>query len=113
MRNRLLTTICILFCLVILSCSGPIIHYLGESFPPSTSVEVYYDVKEVKSEYKVIGRMTNDKFVEYDPALIKKEMLAKAKSVGADAVIFYDLSTEDIKGAGDGITVKAQLIKYL
>ncbi len=57
--------------------------------------------------------MTNDKFIEYDPEIIKKEMITKAKSVGADAVIFYDLTTEDIKGAGDGITVKAQLIKYL
>lgn len=113
MKNRLLANTFILFCLVTLSCSGPIIHYLGESFPPSTSVEAYYDVTEVKREYKVIGRMTNDKFIEYDPELIKSEMLTKARSVGADAIIFYDLSTEDIEGVGDGITVKAQLIKYL
>ena len=40
-------------------------------------------------------------------------MMEKAKLVGADAVIFYDLSAEDIERIGDGISVKAQLIKYL
>ena len=103
----------ILFCLVLLSCSGPTIHYLGESYGPSASVEVYYDAKEVKKEYKVMGRMTNDKFMEYDIELIKKKMIEKAKLVGADAVIFYDLSAEEIERVGDGISVKAQLIKYL
>jgi len=122
MRNRnslILTTICILFFLVLLSCTGhpfksvPVIHYLGDSYPPSAAIEIYYDVKEVKKEYKVMGRMTNDKYMEYDVDLIKRKMMEKAKLVGADAVIFYDLSAEDIERIGDGISVKAQLIKYL
>ena len=116
MRNRnslFITSIYILFCLAFLSCSGPTIHYLGDTYPASTSIELFYDVKEVKKEYKVMGRMTNDKFMEYDIELIKNKMIEKAKLVGADAVIFYDLSAEDIEQVGDGITVKAQLIKYL
>jgi len=113
-RNSLFyNTACIFFCLFLLSCSGPTIHYLGDSYPAAASVEVYYDAKEVKKEYKVMGRMTNDKFMEYDIELIKTKMIEKAKLVGADAVIFYDLSAEDIERVGDGISVKAQLIKYL
>ena len=122
MRNRInlfIPTISILFCLALLSCSSlpgskiRMIHYLGESYPPSASVEMYYDVKDVKKKYKVMGRMTNDKFMEYDIELIKRKMMEKAKLVGADAVIFFDLSAEDIEKFGDGISVKAQLIKYL
>lgn len=112
-RDGLLMIIQVFICSLLVSCSGPIIHYLGESYQPSAAVEIYYDVKEIKKEYKVMGRMTNDKFIEYDPELIKKEMIEKAKSVGADAVVFYDLTAEEMKGVGDGITVKAQLIKYL
>ena len=81
MRNRnnlFITTATILFCHVLLSCTGhpfkplPVIHYLGDSYPSSASVDVYYDVKEVKKEYKVMGRMTNDKYMEYDVDLIKE-----------------------------------------
>jgi uncharacterized protein YbjQ (UPF0145 family) len=100
-------------CLLLVSCSGPAIHYLGDSYQPTASVEIYYDAKEVQKEYKVIGRMTNDKFMEYDPEIIKEEMLKKAKSVGADAIIFYDLSAAETEKVGDIVTVKAQLIKYL
>jgi uncharacterized protein YbjQ (UPF0145 family) len=86
---------------------------LGDSYQSSDSVEIYYDEKEVKKEYKVMGRMTNDKFMEYDIDLIKRKMIEKAKLVGADAIIFYDLSAEETEKVGDAITVKAQLIKYL
>ena len=113
-KNRLLIGIVsVVICLLLVSCSGPAIHYLGDSYQPTASVEIYYDVKEVQKKYKVIGRMTNDKFMEYDPELIKKEMLEKAKSVGADAIILYDLSAEETEKVGDAITVKAQLLKYL
>jgi len=124
MRNRnnlFITTATIFFCFALLSCTGtghpfkslPVIYYLGDSYPSSAAVEIYYDVKEVKKEFKVMGRMTNDKYMEYDVDLIKRKMMEKAKLVGVDAVIFYDLSTEDIEKIGDGISVKAQLIKYL
>lgn len=105
--------ICTLLCLTLLCCGIPTIHYLGESYQSSDFVEIYYDVKEVKKEYKVMGRMTNDKLIEYEVELIKRKMIEKAKMVGADAIIFYDLSVEEIERVGDGISVKAQLIEYL
>ena len=118
-NNLFITTATIFFCFALLSCTGhpfkslPVIHYLGDSYPSSASIDVFYDMKEVKKEYQVMGRMTNDKFMEYDIELIKRKMMEKAKLVGADAIIFFDLSAEDIERIGDGISVKAQLIKYL
>ena len=110
MSNKILV---ILFCLVLLSCSSTLtIHYIGESYPASAAVEVYYEAKEVKKEYTVMGRMTNDKYAQYDLERVKNKMLEKAKSVGADAVIFYDLSAEAMESLGDGLAVKAQAIKY-
>lgn len=111
--NRILKAATSVFLfLMLLSCSGPTIHYIGESYPTSAAVDIYYDVKEVKKEYTVMGRMTNDKFIQYNLENVKKEMIKKAKLVGADAVIFYDLSAEAMESYGDGLAVKAQLIKY-
>lgn len=59
-----------------------------------------------------MGRMTNDQFIERDLELVKKKMIEKAKSVGADAIIFYDLSAEAMENYGDGLEVKAQLLKF-
>lgn len=108
----ILATFFILFSLSISSC-GPTIHYLGESYDSSQSVEVYYEAKQIKKEYKVIGRMTNDKIFEYDTEVIRKKMIEKAKQVGADGIIFSDLSVEKDNKQDDRIAVKAELIKFL
>ncbi len=96
---------------LLISC-GPSIYYLGDSFQPSDAVEIFYDAKEIKKEYKIVGRMTNDKIAHYEPELIKAEMVKKAKQVGADAIIFSDLSIDNTEQQGDRLAIKAELIKY-
>ncbi len=102
---------------VLLGC-WPTIHYLGDNLPPTTSVDLYYDAKAVKKEYKVIGRMTNDQFSGYNVQTIKKQMIKKAKKVGAEGIIFSDLSVESSRrvvnssSQGGELAVKAELIKY-
>ncbi len=91
---------------------GPVIHYLGDTHPPTTQVDLYYDAYEVKKEYKVIGRMTNDQFTAYNVQMIKKQMIKKAKKVGADGIIFSDLRLENNDLQGNALAVRAELIKY-
>lgn len=100
-----------LLSVTILGC-GPTIYYLGDSYSPTTTVDLYYDAYEVKKEYKVIGRMTNDQFINYNVESVKKEMIKKAKRVGADGIIFSDLSIDNSHSDGDKLAVKAELIKY-
>ncbi|MEJ7681446.1 MAG: hypothetical protein WKG06_27065 [Segetibacter sp.] len=57
--------------------------------------------------------MTNDKIFEYDTEVIRKKMIEKAKQVGADGIIFSDLSVEKDNKQDDRIAVKAELIKFL
>lgn len=102
----------ILFSVMLPGC-GPTIHYLGDTHAPTSTLDLYYDAKEIKKEYRVIGRMTNDQFINYNVEYLKKQMIKKAKQVGADGIIFSDLSVINNRWSeGDKIAVKAELIKY-
>ena len=92
---------------------APTIHYLGESYEPSSDIEVFYDAKDIKREYKVIGKMANDKAKDYDVEVVKAKMIEKAKQVGGDGIIFTDVGVERSDTEGDRLAIKANLIKYL
>jgi hypothetical protein len=113
LKRKIILKFCISMLMsVILASCGPTIHYLGDSHSPTSQIDLYYDAREVKKEYKIIGRMTNDKFVDYHPDAVKKEMIKKARQVGSDGIIFSDLSVEHSRSQGDKLTIKAELIKY-
>lgn len=114
MRNprSVYKTVLAMLCVALSSCA-PTIHYLGEAYEPSTEVEVYYDEKDVKKEYKVIGKMTNDKMVDYNVEVVKAKMIEKAKQAGGDGIIFTDIGVERSETDGDRLAVKATLIRYI
>jgi hypothetical protein len=100
------------FFAVLSSCSGPTIHYLGNSFPPTTEVKEYFDEQEITSRYRVIGTMTNDKFIDYDVDYIRQRMIRKAQEVGADAILYSPVEVDYDHKEGDRTTVKAKLLKF-
>jgi hypothetical protein len=93
---------------LLLSCS-PVIHYFGDDYPASSSVEVYYKAAEVKKPYKTIGHMTKEVIRSESD---KKYMIEMAKKKGADGIIFSDLSLDNDKKS-TLVSVKAELIRYL
>jgi hypothetical protein len=109
MRKKILPSIFVVLLLAILfvSCS-PAIYYLGDSYASSSQVEVFYDAKEVKKEYKVIGRMVMP--ITFDSQREKKQMISEAKKKGADGIIFNELTVDDNKTYN--VSVKAELIKF-
>jgi hypothetical protein len=69
------------------------VHYLGESYPPTQHVDLYFSENSVQKQYKVIGRIeatadadeliySTDKFTE--------TIIEKARNKGADGVIILD-----------------------
>lgn len=103
----------ILIFFLIVSCT-PTIYYLGDSYPETDEIDVFYDEKDIKREYSTIGQMTHDKIINYSPDEIKKEMILSAKKKGADGIIFSDMVTErENEIEGDRISIKAKLIKYI
>jgi hypothetical protein len=92
--------------------SGSIIHYLGNSYPPTTEVKEYFDEKEITSPHRVIGTMTNDQFLDYDIDFIRQEMVKKALEVGADAILYDPVEVERHRKDEDRTAVKAKLLKF-
>lgn len=98
----------------ILSCT-PRISYLGDTFSPTYNIDVYYDANDVEKEYRVIGLARNegDEIERDDLESIREEMIKKARSVGADGIIF--ISVAENKGGPDfdnNKIVEAKFIKY-
>ena len=99
-------------CITVLAC-GPSIHYLGDSHQPTLEVDVFYDPDDIGVPYTTIGRMTHDKFINYDANAIKQAMLKTAREKGADGILFLDAYTEwDSVLNEDRLSVQAKLIKY-
>jgi hypothetical protein len=86
------------------------VYYIGDSYSPTTDVQVFYDVKEITKEYKIIGRMTKE--ITLNSKVEKNAMIREAKKHGADGIIFSDISMDQDKKHSDRVYVKAELIKY-
>jgi hypothetical protein len=84
-----------------------LVNYVGDRYPPTSTVDVYYAVKDIQREYTIIGRMTRE-LVYGDPE--KREMIEVAKRNGAEGIIFYDLETD--AGKSTLVSIKAEVFRY-
>ena len=95
-------------CIFLSSCSR--VMYLGDHLPASSSVQVYYDAKDVKQNYKVIGHLAGGESSSTDLESTKTKMIERAKSIGADGIIFVELYAKP--GSSAEASVKADAIKF-
>lgn len=67
------------------------INYVGDEYSPTTIIDLYYAENDVRLSYTVIGRVvaTGDAWVSTKK--LRKELIKKARSVGANGVIIYGL----------------------
>jgi len=103
----------ILVTLLAIGCTS--VNYVGESFDPTTDVDVYYSKEDIKKEYTVMGHATglgtlasNDK--------IQKTLIEEARRKGADAVLITGLGktlSSAIDDSGiDENHIYASFLKY-
>jgi len=66
------------------------IDYIGEEYPPTTHVDLFFDMEDVTREHKVMGHLiaTADDAVSTEK--MQKKMIKKAKEKGADAVVIME-----------------------
>lgn len=82
----------VLFVVLILLIAGCTkINYIGEQYPPTTHVDMYFSEEDVEKEYKVMGHVEviAGEFVDVDK--MQKDLMEKAREVGADGVIILGL----------------------
>ena len=66
------------------------INYIGESYPPSQQVDLYFSEKDIDKEYRVVGRIVataNAHELIYSSDKFTQSILKKARKKGADGVV--------------------------
>ena len=79
-----LSSVFILATLFVVGCAT--VNYVGESFAPTTTVDLYFSKESVEKEYTVIGHAIGSSSFRSNDT-IQKELIKEAKRKGADAVL--------------------------
>lgn len=74
------------------------IDYVGESYPPTAHIDIFFSETDVSKPFKVIGQVlaSGDQFTT--ASRLNAKMQARAREVGADAVIILQISRTPIQG---------------
>lgn len=99
------------FCFFCISCASlkvPL-EYLGDTYPASKVVDVFYEATQIKKEYKIMGRVIRETLIHSEKT--RKRMIELAKTRGADGILFSDFVTKTYDSSCYGI-IRATLIKY-
>lgn len=97
MRSWRVTVGLVVVALALAGCVS--VDYVGKSYPPTSSVDLYMSAADVRRPYEVIG--TARAQVEALPFTspgeqLQTKLLAEAQSRGADAVILGPLGTRQV-----------------
>ncbi|RYE19693.1 MAG: hypothetical protein EOP45_12255, partial [Sphingobacteriaceae bacterium] len=95
------------------SCGGFDRNYIGSRLQPTSAVQTYYDLKDIKQEYKVIGHFVSQyPYLPSNQERVKAKLIEEAKKVGADALVFSEVNMKNTPSSTDYF-IKADAIKYL
>ncbi|SHE52556.1 hypothetical protein [Pedobacter caeni] len=87
--------------------------YFGSRHPATDSVQTFYAAKDIKQPYKVIGHMISPiASSESSQERVKLRLINRAKQVGADALIFSDITREAHLKTTDDYSIKAEAIVF-
>ena len=78
--------------LVLISCSSGV-KYLGNSYPSTQEVKIYFAKSDIDRAYETIGKIYLDVGEKTKDEKIQNMILNKAKDHGGDAVIMGNLQT--------------------
>lgn len=91
MTRKILTNISIFLTTLLISCS-PHADYIGKTYAPTTNVDIYMDLNEIKKDYEIMGeiKVQEDLFAG-GTAKLQEKLIEEAKMKGADAVFIEGL----------------------
>jgi hypothetical protein len=67
------------------------IDYVGEEYPPTSNVEMYFSEADVVREHKVMGHLIATAADAVSAEKMQKDMKKKAMEKGADAIVILGL----------------------
>ena len=70
--------------------------YVGESYPPTSQVDVYYAMEDVNKPHVVMGKITASAMDGWDSSAMVEELKSQAMAKGADALVIMDVHSETV-----------------
>lgn len=88
------------------------VDYVGESYQPTSQVDVFFAEHDVPREYKVIGQVlaSGDQFVS--AGALNTKLMARAREKGADAVIILAVTRTPMSSSAD-VTETTKITDHL
>ncbi|UCD63621.1 MAG: hypothetical protein JSW34_12890 [Candidatus Zixiibacteriota bacterium] len=88
----------IIFAAVLLFIACTKLDYIGEEYPPTDHVDMYFSEADIEVEYKIMGRIlaTAGDFISSEK--MQKDIIEKAREKGADGVLILGLDRYTVTG---------------
>ena len=68
--------------------------YVGESYTPTTAVDVFYSMEDVERPHTVMGKITATAMDGWDSDAMVQELKTQAMAKGADALVIEGVHTD-------------------
>ena len=109
-RNFQLSSAFILVALFAVGCAD--VNYVGNSFNPTTTVDVYFSKEEIETDYTVMGHALGSGAwgASYDK--IQEKLIKEAQNRGADAILITGLGQTYVPIGEDDRQINASFLKH-
>jgi ribosomal silencing factor RsfS len=112
-------TVSLLALLILFVAACAKIDYIGQSYPPTTHVDLYFSEEDIREDYQVMGHVIAQANEGISIESLQKQLEAKAREKGADGIVIHGfdriqagIAAIIITSAEEGRQVKAIFIKY-
>ena len=65
------------------------IDYIGQSYPPTTHVDLYFSDADIREDYQVMGHVIAQANEGISIENLQKQLEAKAREKGADGIVIH------------------------
>ena len=77
--------------LIVLVAGCTKIDYVGEEYPPTTKVDLFFSMDNVELDYKIMGRVVASADDIVSAGKMQEKIMEEARKKGADAVVILGL----------------------
>jgi hypothetical protein len=99
-------------------CGTMRVEYVGETFPATETMDIFFDQKDISRPYKNVGEVvgTMPENSRHKTKQLQDKMVAEAKLNGADAILFGSVRAVTTAWSGGSnyyeLVLKGTLLKY-
>ena len=82
-------TVSLLLLLVLFVAACAKIDYIGQSYQPTTHVDLYFSADDIREDYQVMGHVIAQAGTGISIENLQKQLEAKAREKGADGIVIH------------------------